>query len=220
MKALDPLPLPLDVVLRAYAQGYFPMGDGYGNDEMNWYNPPQRAVLPLGDLHISRKLRRLALTSPYEIRIDTAFEAVIEGCTENRLYQWITRDIRNIFNALHKAGLAHSVECWSENRLVGGIYGLALGSAFCAESMFNRAPEASKIALLHLCARLAKGGFTLLDCQIWNEHTGQFGAYDIPKNEYLARLDRAICTPADFALEGFTQAVTEAELIAGFCAKS
>ena len=216
MKAQEPPPLPLNDVLNAYANGYFPMGDGHSDDSMHWYNPPMRAVMPIEDLHISRKLRKLARTHPFEIRIDSAFPDVMEGCMENRPYQWITSDIRRLFNALHLAGYAHSVECWQENRLVGGIYGLALGGAFCAESMFSRVPAASKIALIHLCARLHKGGFTLLDCQILNEHTEQFGAHDLPKTEYIRRLHQAIRGPADFLLQEITPSPTALQLTEEF----
>lgn len=216
MKAQEPPPLPLNDVLNAYANGYFPMGDGHSDDSMHWYNPPLRAIMPIRDLHIPRKLRKLIRQSSFEIRIDSAFVDVMEGCMENRPHQWITTDIRRLFNALHQTGYAHSVECWLENRLVGGIYGLALGGAFCAESMFSRVPGASKIALIHLCARLELAGFTLLDCQILNEHTQQFGAYDIPKKDYLRRLHEAIRAPADFLLQEIVPPPIESELVARF----
>ncbi|MDB5491940.1 MAG: Leucyl/phenylalanyl-tRNA--protein transferase [Micavibrio sp.] len=216
MKAQEPPPLPLHDVLNAYANGYFLMGDGQDDHSMHWYNPPMRAVMPIRELHISRKLKKLARSNPFEIRIDSAFPAVMEGCMENRLYQWITPDIRKLFNALHLSGYAHSIECWQANRLVGGIYGLALGGAFCAESMFSRVPGASKIALVHLCARLDKGGFCLLDCQILNEHTEQFGAHDIPKTEYIRRLHHAIRAPADFLLQDTSPPLTETALAQKF----
>lgn len=219
MKAQEPPPIPLNDVLNAYANGYFPMGDGH-DDSMHWYNPPMRAIMPIRDLHIPRKLGKLIRKHPFEIKIDSAFAAVMEGCMENRPNQWITTDIRKLFNALHQAGYAHSVECWQENRLVGGIYGMALGQAFCAESMFSRVPAASKIALVHLCARLYRGGFTLLDCQILNEHTQQFGAHDVPKKDYIQRLHEAIRGPADFLLQDIAPFLSERELIESFITHS
>lgn len=226
MKAQEPPPLPLNDVLNAYANGYFPMGDsggdsgdgGKGGNPMYWYNPPLRAVMPIEGLHVSQKLRKLARAHPFEIRIDSAFSAVMEGCMENRPHQWITADIRRLFKALHMAGYAHSVECWQGGRLVGGLYGLALGGAFCAESMFSRVSGASKIALIHLCARLNKGGFTLLDCQILNEHTEQFGAHDIPKTEYIQRLHQALRAPADFLLREIIPLPAERQLAEDFLA--
>lgn len=194
-----------DMVLNAYTQGFFPMGSSTNPQETAWYNPPLRAVLPLDRLHISRKLRRFAARHPFNITVDTAFQAVIEGCAEptpQRPDSWINDDIKALFLSLHQAGHAHSVEIWDENQLVGGIYGLALNAAFCAESMFSRVSGASKIALIALCARLAAGGFRLLDCQILNDHTALFGAYEITQADYLARLHRALQIPADFRAAG------------------
>ena len=190
--------LPIDTVLNAYCNGYFPMGDDDG--EVRWYRPERRAIMPFRNMHVSRKLRKLVLRRPYEIRVDTAFQEVIAGCAENRIGQWITDDIQALFNELHKAGFAHSVECWKGEELVGGIYGLAMGGAFCAESMFSRESNASKVALIHLCAHLDAGGFTLLDCQILNDHTQRLGAIEIPGSSYLALLHDAILSPADFGL--------------------
>lgn len=195
------LPRSLSAVLEFYAAGYFPMAFCTDDTEIRWYNPEERAILPIAGLHVPRKLRRLVLRHPYEIRVDTAFAEVIAACGENRDSFWLNRTIRDLFIALHRAGYAHSVECWTRGgTLAGGVYGLALGGAFCAESMFSRESNASKVALVHLCARLAAGGFTLLDAQIYNEHTGQFGAYDIPREDYLRRLGRALRLPADFAV--------------------
>lgn len=200
MKPITPH-IPPNVVLNAYAQGYFPMGNSENPAETGWFNPPMRAVLPIDDLYINRKLRRFALTNPYQIRIDTHFMAVMEGCaqpTPARPDTWINPEIQAMFHALHLAGHAHSVEIWDGDELVGGLYGVALNSAFCGESMFSRVSGASKLALIHLCTRLSVGGFQLLDCQILNDHTAQFGAYEIPKAEYLRRLDLALQVPANF----------------------
>ncbi len=156
--------------------------------------PPQRAILPLDRVNIPRSLRRLIEKKPFEIKVDTAFDRVIEACaaTPYRPDTWINAEIIEIFKTFHRAGLAHSVECWQGETLAGGLYGLAIGGAFCGESMFSRVSGASKIALVHLCHRLRSGGFTLLDCQILNPHTAQFGAYDIPQADYLRQLGMAI----------------------------
>ena len=198
-------PIPPEMVLNAYSQGFFPMGNSDNPEETGWFNPPMRAVLPLEALHIGRKLRRFALSHPFRITADAAFSDVIEGCaapTEKRPDSWINEEIKALFTAPHQQGHAHSIEIWQEDQLVGGIYGLALNAAFCAESMFSRASGASKIALLHLCARLSAGGFRLLDCQILNDHTARFGAYEISREDYLDRLHEALRIPADFGAFG------------------
>lgn len=207
MTATTPSLTP-DMVLNAYAQGFFPMSSGENPQETAWFNPPMRAILPLDSLHISRKLRRFAARHPFSVTIDTAFQAVIEGCAEptpQRPDTWINQEIKGIFQTMHNAGYAHSIEIWMDNQLVGGIYGLALNAAFCAESMFSRVSGASKIALLHLCARLSAGGFQLLDCQILNDHTARFGAYEITQAEYLTHLHRALEIPADFSAAGASE---------------
>lgn len=219
MIPIDPSPLPIDMILGAYAQGYFPMADSADKPEIHWYNPPQRAVLPIRDLHISRSLRKTLARHPYEIRIDTAFERVVEACampTDQRPRTWINPDIVAIFMALHHAGFAHSVECWTKDgELAGGLYGLALNGAFCGESMFSIQPDASKIVLVHLCARLDKAGFMLLDSQIINPHIERFGASIIPKAEYLARLNSALNIPPDFSLSTY-HPVNEEKLVSDY----
>ena len=192
---------PADL-LNAYANGYFPMADSADAQELYWYDPPLRGQLSIDALHVSRRLRRDVLKHPFKIRTDTAFAAVIDACaqsTPDRPKTWINRPIRDLFVALHEEGFAHSVECWQDNVLVGGIYGLALNGAFCGESMFSRVPGASKIALVHLCARLWRGGFTLFDTQFVNPHLTQFGVYEIPRDEYRERLAAALTIPARFA---------------------
>lgn len=210
-----------DLVLNAYAQGFFPMASNEDQDEIHWFNPPDRAVLPFAQVKISRSLHQLIKKKPFEIKVDTAFDQVIEACaaaTADRPSTWINTEIMNIFKTLHRAGFAHSVECWQGDSLVGGLYGLTLGSAFCGESMFSRESGASKIALIHLCARLDSAGFTLLDCQILNDYTAQFGAYEIPKDTYLQQLSSAIKKPGNFALKG--QETAESILIDDFLKKA
>ncbi|QQG36522.1 MAG: leucyl/phenylalanyl-tRNA--protein transferase [Micavibrio aeruginosavorus] len=190
-------------VLAAYAMGLFPMAESRDSDEIWWFDPPRRGQLDIAKLHIPSRLKRTVLRHPYDIRIDTAFAAVIDACAAIRTTQvqtWINCPIRDLFIALHRQGFAHSVEAWRDNKLVGGLYGLALGGAFCGESMFSAAPNASKICLVHLCARLWKAGFTLLDTQYVNDHLKQFGAYEIDNATYKLRLQQALGQQPDFHL--------------------
>ncbi len=221
MNTPTPPILTPDMVLKAYAQGYFPMASNEDPDEIHWFNPPHRAVLPIQAVKISRSLHQLLKKKPFEIKVDTAFDQVIEACataTPERPSTWINDEITNIFKTLHRAGFAHSVECWQGDSLVGGLYGLTLGSAFCGESMFSRVSGASKIALIHLCARLDSAGFTLLDCQLLNDYTAQFGAYEIPKATYLEQLSIAIQQPGNFPLKGLKGA--ESSIIDDFLKKA
>ena len=154
------------------------------------------------------KLRKTLLHNPFEIRVDTDFAGVVEGCaepTDKRPETWINAQIFKVFCELHARGAAHSVECWRNGKLVGGIYGLALGGAFFGESMFSRETNASKVALFHLMARLWKGGFTLFDTQFVNDHLKQFGVYELPHVKYKKRLDKALAVDADFNLDGVEQ---------------
>lgn len=189
------------------------MADHGDAHDIRWHNPENRALLPIHNLHISRSLRRTILRHPYEIRVNSNFPQVIRACSENRDATWLNRPIQKAFIGLHEAGYAHSVECWkADGTLAGGIYGLALGSAFCGESMFSREPNASKIALVHLCARLATAGFTVFDSQIYNDHTGQFGAYDVPRAVYMDLLRQALQNRADFSLSAYPDLTPETML--------
>lgn len=173
----------------------------------DFYYPEARGQLSIGHLHIPRRLRKTALRFPYKIKIDTDFAGVIDGCAEvgrKRSATWINPPIRQAFIELHAMGYAHSVECWSGKKLVGGLYGLALGRVFCGESMFSRARDASKIALLHLTARLWKAGFSVLDTQLSNPHLEQFGIHEITQNDYMALIETEMNRPADFLLKGRT----------------
>ena len=195
--------LTLEDVLRAYAIGLFPMAESRDNDEFFWFDPPRRGQLDIAGLHIPDKLKKNVLKHPYEICIDTAFVEVIDACAQTRKTQaetWINQPIRDIFIGLHAAGFTHSVEAWKNGQLIGGLYGLALGQAFCGESMFSRADDASKICLVHLCARLWKAGFTVLDTQFVNDHLKQFGCYEIDSDTYKERLAVALRGRADFSL--------------------
>lgn len=177
-----------NLVLDAYREGVFPMAEDAADDTFAFYKPHQRALIPIAGLHIPRRLLKTLKQNPYTITMDTAFKDVINACmvtTQKRSKTWINHPIRDIFLALHYEGHAHSIECWDKDGvLVGGLYGLAIGSVFCGESMFSTQTDASKIALVYLCALLWKCGFNTLDTQFVNPHLLQFGVYEIPQEEY------------------------------------
>ena len=188
------------VLIAAYAQGIFPMslGEETGG-EIGWFSPDPRGIIPIDSLTVSRRLARVIRQKRFEVRFDTAFEAVMRACASDREEgTWISEEIIESYVALHKRGLAHSVECWREGRLVGGLYGVHLGSAFFGESMFHTETDASKVALVALVERLGANGFTLLDTQWITPHLEQVGAIEIPKAEYLERLAQAIGKRASF----------------------
>lgn len=197
------LVLTPELVLEAYRHGLFPMAYGANSPYINWVCPELRGQLSITDLHIPRRLLDTLKAAPFEITINKAFREVITLCGErheNRPETWINDSIRDVFCDLHDLGHAHSLECWDGDKLVGGIYGLAMGGAFFGESMFSRERDASKIALVHLTARLWKGGFSLLDTQFINDHLKQFGAYEIPYESYKIQLSRALRHDADYVL--------------------
>ena len=189
-----------DLLLRAYGAGVFPMAESRQSDRLYWLDPALRGGLPLGDgFHLPRRLRRTALSGRFAVTADRDFAAVIRGCAEpapGRMDTWINPEIERLFVALHARGAAHSIETWQEGRLVGGLYGVALGGAFFGESMFSRVTDASKVALVHLVARLRLCGFVLLDTQFLTSHLARFGAVEIPKAEYKRRLAEALAAPA------------------------
>jgi leucyl/phenylalanyl-tRNA--protein transferase len=189
------------VLLKAYSVGVFPMAESADDPALYWIEPEERGILPLDGFHISHSLRKSVRRQNFEIRIDTAFEAVIQACAEktsDRDVTWINARILRLYTQLHKMGCGHSVECWQDGRLVGGLYGLRLGAAFFGESMFSRQTDASKVALVHLVARLKAGGFQLLDAQFVNAHLEQFGCFSLKKPEYRALLDAALDAEGDF----------------------
>lgn len=197
-----------ELILEAYRHGLFPMAHSAAARTVQWVCPDQRGLLPIDTLHIPRRLLKTLKQTPFDIRIDTAFEELITRCgkaTEDRPETWINDEIKAVFCRLHETGHAHSVEVWDNDRLIGGLYGLHIGSVFFGESMFSRTRDASKIALVHLAARLWCGGFTLLDTQFINNHLKQFGAYETPHEEYMTELEDALEITADFKLEGLTQ---------------
>ncbi|WP_105384581.1 leucyl/phenylalanyl-tRNA--protein transferase [Neorhizobium alkalisoli] len=187
-----------DILLRAYSIGLFPMAESSEDPEIFWVEPEMRGVLPLDGFHVSKSLAKAVRKKPFDIRFDTAFERVIACCAEpagDRPSTWINSTIRKLYSELHRMGHAHSVEAWEGDELVGGLYGVSLGSAFFGESMFSRRTNASKICLVHLVERLRANGFTLLDTQFTTEHLKTFGTIDIPKDEYLKLLRKAVDLP-------------------------
>ena len=184
-----------ELLLRAYSIGMFPMSESADDPELFWVEPDIRGIIPLDDFHVSKSLQKAIRKAPFDIRFDTAFDQVVEKCAEaaeDRPSTWINQQIKDLYGALHRLGHAHSVEAWEGDELVGGLYGVTLGSAYFGESMFSRRTNASKICLVHLVARLRERGFTLLDTQFTTEHLKTFGAVDIPKAEYGVLLDRAM----------------------------
>jgi len=188
-----------DLMLRAYRAGLFPMAETRTSRRLYWLDPEQRGILPLEAFHLSRRLRRTVFSGDLRITSDRDFLGVILGCAaaaEGREETWINRDIERLFTALHDQGHAHSIEAWQGNTLVGGLYGVVLGGAFFGESMFSRVRDASKVALVHLVARLRLGGFTLLDTQFVTAHLAQFGACEVSRDAYRTLLAAAAAVPA------------------------
>lgn len=207
--------IPLELLLSAYAQGAFPMAETADDAEVSWIRPHVRAILPLDPFRVPARLARTVRASTYALTLDRAFKQVIVSCAEavpGREETWINGAIREAYLDLHAAGLAHSVEVWDETRLVGGLYGLRMGGAFFGESMFSRATDASKIALVHLAGRLNRAGFVLLDAQFENPHLDQFGARAVPHDDYMRLLGAAKALEPD--LQKFRSPLTGAEAVA------
>lgn len=190
-----------ELLLQAYAVGVFPMAESRNDTRLFFVDPDRRGIIPLDDFHVSRSLRKTVLQRRFTVTCDRDFRGTLAGCAEataRRPDTWINEEIFRLFVVLHERGHAHSIEVWRDGRLVGGLYGLRLGAAFFGESMFSRETDASKVALVHLVARLKAGGFTLLDSQFITSHLQRFGALEIPRDEYRDRLQRAIAVPAQF----------------------
>lgn len=182
----------------AYRHGIFPMADER-TGEVLWFRPDPRAIIPLDGFHTSRSLARTIKRGAFEIRVNADFEGVMRGCADRPEGSWIDAGFVEVYGALHRAGKAHSVEAWREDRLVGGTYGVALGGAFMAESMFHLETDASKVALAALVGRLRERGFVLLDVQYMTPHLESLGAVEITRHEYERRLARALSLPRRFA---------------------
>ncbi|MNY16812.1 Leucyl/phenylalanyl-tRNA--protein transferase [compost metagenome] len=203
-----------EALLACYARGVFPMAEARDDPRVFLVEPDQRGVVPLDRFHIPTRLRRTVRGEPFQVRVDTAFAAVLDACAApmpGREDTWINDPIRRLYLELHARGHAHSIECWQDEVLVGGLYGVTLGGAFFGESMFSRARDASKVALVHLVARLRQGGWGLLDAQFLTEHLSQFGAVETPQAAYLRLLKPALrLTPDKSAL---TVLLTGAEAV-------
>jgi leucyl/phenylalanyl-tRNA--protein transferase len=184
-----------EILLRAYAEGLFPMAERRDDPLLYWVSPEKRGIIPLDAFHVPRRLARTVRTSPFTVTSDRAFADVMTACAApapGRPESWINDEILRLYTALHAGGHAHSIECWHDGALAGGLYGVRLGAAFFGESMFSRQRDASKVALVHLVAGLKRGGFTLLDTQFITTHLARFGAIEIPRERYLLKLQDAL----------------------------
>lgn len=200
-----PQTLTPEVLVRAYGAGVFPMSDSRDDPRIFWVEPEERGILPLDAFHVPKSLKKVVRRGTFDVRVDTAFPAVIRACAEPRPDEtgamggtWINKTIEDAYIEMFELGLAHSVECWRNGELVGGLYGIALKGAFFGESMFSRATDASKVALVHLVAHLKAGGYGLLDTQFVTAHLERFGAIEIPEGQYHARLSAAFRLDAEF----------------------
>jgi leucyl/phenylalanyl-tRNA--protein transferase len=199
-RATKPPEITPDLVLQAYSIGLFPMAESAEQEHLFWVDPEARGIFPLDGLIVSKSLAKIVRSDRYEIRLDSDFDAVIEGCaTPNRErgQTWINAPIRRLYRTLFDRGNVHTVEAWSEGKLVGGLYGVSLGAAFFGESMFHLKRDASKVALVHLVARLRRGRFRLLDTQFMTPHLASLGAVEVPRVRYKALLENAVSAPAN-----------------------
>ena len=192
------------LLLRAYSMGIFPMAESQDDPTVFWVDPEIRGIIPLETFHVSKSLRKKIRSGTFEITCDTSFERVMRCCadhSETRTETWINDDIIHAYTELLEYGFAHSVEAWQDGELVGGLYGVSMGAAFFGESMFSRKTDASKVALVHLVARMKQGGFQLLDTQFVTDHLKRFGAVEIPARQYLELLEEALQQKAEFSAE-------------------
>lgn len=190
-----------DMILGAYAHGIFPMAESADSPDLFWVDPELRGIIPLDGLHISKSLRKALNKKDYEVRLDYDFQTVIENCAapmRDREETWINPEIKSLYGELFQRGFCHTVEIWRDDQMIGGLYGLALGGAFFGESMFHRATNASKFALVELVNHLNAKGFTLLDTQFTTPHLETLGAIEITREQYQARLAQALKTRAEF----------------------
>ncbi|HVL73836.1 MAG TPA: leucyl/phenylalanyl-tRNA--protein transferase [Beijerinckiaceae bacterium] len=204
-----PIEISPETLLKAYAAGIFPMAEDADDPSLFWVEPRERGVLPLDGFHVPRRLARTVRADPFEVRVDHDFDAVVAGCSAaspGRERTWINARIRRLYGELFDLGHCHTVECWRDGRLAGALYGVRLGGAFFGESMFHRERDASKVALVHLAARLRRGGFRLLDAQFVTDHLARFGAVEVPRRVYKRLLREAIEARAEWRGPGFTGA--------------
>ncbi|MBD2746761.1 leucyl/phenylalanyl-tRNA--protein transferase [Microvirga sp. BT688] len=210
-----------DILLKAYAAGIFPMAEDADDPSLFWVEPRERGIIPLDDFHVSKRLARTVRSDMFEVRVDQNFDAVIAGCAApaaDREKTWISRRIRELYGELFNAGYCHTVEVYQEGRLVGGLYGVRLNGAFFGESMFHTERDASKVALVHLVARLRRGGFSLLDTQFVTSHLAQFGATEVPRRAYKQMLRSAMEHGADWNVLPRDRIVSGEEVLAALSA--
>jgi len=193
---MDHLALTPELILQAYANGVFPMAEGRDDHEIFWVDPRERGIIPLDGFHISHSLAKVIRSDRFRVTFNQDFEGVMEGCAD-RDETWINDTIFELYGALHAMGFGHSLEIWQGEQLVGGTYGLTLGTAFFGESMFSRAPNASKVALAYMVARLKRTGFTLFDTQFLTPHLASLGGIEIPRAQYRDMLRNALQARAD-----------------------
>lgn len=213
----DRVDITPQILLKAYAAGIFPMAEDADDPTIYWVEPKARGVLPIDHFHVSRRLARTIRSDRFEVRTDFDFDGVIAGCAAPRgdgEKTWINARIRELYGALYDAGHAHTIEVYAEKRLVGGLYGVSLGAAFFGESMFHTSRDASKVALVHLMARLRKGRYRLADTQFVTDHLIQFGAEEVPRHVYKRRLAEAIAAEAVWNVWSREQAVSGEEVLA------
>lgn len=202
-----------EMVLRAYSIGIFPMAETADDPSIHWIEPKRRGIIPLDGLHVSRSLAKLIRSDRFEVAIDTDFQSVIEACATTHGSTWINLPIRSLFSELFEKGHVHSVEVYEKKQLVGGLYGLALGGAFFGESMFHTVTNASKVALVHLVARLNAGGFCLLDTQFLTPHLATLGAIEIDRLEYKSLLANALSVTAEFPLRSEREPISGEDVL-------
>ena len=202
-----------EMVLRAYSIGIFPMAETADDPSIHWIEPKRRGIIPLDALHVSRSLAKLIRSDRFQVAIDTDFQSVIEACATTHGSTWINLPIRSLFSELFEKGHVHSVEVYEKNQLVGGLYGLALGGAFFGESMFHTVTNASKVALVHLVARLNAGGFCLLDTQFLTPHLATLGAIEIDRLEYKSLLANALSVTAEFPLRSEREPISGEDVL-------
>jgi leucyl/phenylalanyl-tRNA--protein transferase len=205
-----------EVLLKAYACGIFPMAESAEDPALYWIEPPERGVIPLDAFHVPSRLARTVRSDRYTVAINQDFDAVLDGCAApqpGRARTWINGRIRTLYRKLHEIGHCHSIEAYEDGALAGGLYGVCLGRAFFGESMFHRARDASKVALVHLVARLKASGFTLLDTQFVTDHLKTFGAIEVPRRQYHKLLEAALVGEADFAAFSRQGGMTGAEAL-------
>jgi len=211
-----------DILLRAYAAGIFPMAESAEDTSLFWVEPRERGIIPIEGFHVGKRLARTVRSDEFQIRVDHDFDGVIDGCAApgpDRDRTWINERIRRLYGELFDLGHCHTVEAYRDGRLVGGLYGVRLGAAFFGESMFHRERDASKVALVHLVARLKRGGYVLLDTQFVTEHLARFGAVEVPRRVYKRLLRDAVDLSAEWSAWPPERRVTGAEALAVLAAE-